>query len=119
MRREKFQSSAPILKAFPAVLLLLFLSAPLLESSDPPENIRSKVEAYIGALVRMGKFSGSVLIAQIRNVPVSKGYGMANYEHDVPNTPRTIFRIGSITKQFTVAAAMWLQERGMLKVDDP
>ncbi|MBM3294516.1 MAG: serine hydrolase [Candidatus Aminicenantes bacterium] len=67
----------------------------------------------------MGKFSGSVLIAQKGKVLVSHGYGMANHEHDIPNKPRTKFRTGYVTKQFTAAATLWLQERGMLKVDDP
>jgi CubicO group peptidase (beta-lactamase class C family) len=45
-----------------------------------------------------------------------QGYGMANREHDVPNTPETKFRIGSVTKQFTAAAALILQEQGKLDV---
>ncbi len=44
---------------------------------------------------------------------------MANYELNVPNTPQTVFRIGSITKQFTAMAIMMLQERGKLNVNDP
>ncbi|HEX9061257.1 MAG TPA: serine hydrolase domain-containing protein, partial [Clostridia bacterium] len=43
---------------------------------------------------------------------------MANYEHDVPNTPSTVFRIASLTKQFTAAAILKLQENGLLSVDD-
>ena len=44
---------------------------------------------------------------------------MANYELNIPNTPQTVFRIGSITKQFTAMAIMILQERGKLNVNDP
>jgi len=52
-------------------------------------------------------------------VPIlNKGYGMANYELSVPNTPETIFQIGSITKQFTAAAIMKLVDKGLLSVDD-
>jgi CubicO group peptidase (beta-lactamase class C family) len=43
---------------------------------------------------------------------------MANLEHDVPNTPRTKFRLGSITKQFAAMAIMQLEQKGKLKVDD-
>jgi CubicO group peptidase (beta-lactamase class C family) len=82
------------------------------------QNIESKVDEYVNAYMKMGRFSGSILIAQNGNVLVSKGYGMANYEHDVPNTPQTKFRLGSITKQFTSMAIMQLQEKGMLNVDD-
>lgn len=43
---------------------------------------------------------------------------MANLEHDVPNTPQTKFRLGSVTKQFTSMAIMQLQERELMNVDD-
>ena len=49
----------------------------------------------------------------------SKGYGFANLEWDIPNSPTTKFRLGSITKQFTAACILLLEERGKLKVDDP
>jgi CubicO group peptidase (beta-lactamase class C family) len=83
------------------------------------QNIESKVDEYVNAYMKMGRFSGSILIAQNGKVLVSKGYGMANYEHDVPNTPQTKFRLGSISKQFTSMAIMQLQEKGMLNVDNP
>ena len=44
---------------------------------------------------------------------------MANVELNVPNTPNTVFRLASITKQFTATAIMMLQERGKLNVNDP
>lgn len=43
---------------------------------------------------------------------------MANYELKVPNTPKTVFQIGSVSKQFTAMAIMQLQERGKLNVND-
>ncbi len=70
------------------------------------------------AAVKVNKFSGSVLVARDGKAIFSKGYGMANYEWDIPNTPQTAFRIGSLTKQFTSAAIMLLQERGKLNVSD-
>ncbi|WP_414582269.1 serine hydrolase domain-containing protein [Scytonema sp. PCC 10023] len=81
-------------------------------------NIEAKVNEYIDANVEVHKFSGSVLIVQKDKVLVSNGYGMANYELDVPNTPQTKFRLASITKQFTAMAIMQLQEKGLLNVDD-
>ena len=50
---------------------------------------------------------------------LSKGYGSANLEWDIPNSPSTKFRLGSITKQFTAACILLLEERGKLKVEDP
>ena len=65
------------------------------------------------------RFMGSVLVARGRDIVLSKGYGYANLEWDVPNTPNTKFRLGSITKQFTAASILLLEERGKLKIDDP
>jgi CubicO group peptidase (beta-lactamase class C family) len=61
---------------------------------------------------------GSVLLAKNGTVILAKGYGLANIELDVPNTPATLFRLGSITKQFTAAAVLQLQEKGTLNVSD-
>jgi CubicO group peptidase (beta-lactamase class C family) len=58
-------------------------------------------------------------VARGADVLVSKGYGMANLEWDVPNSPSTKFRLGSVTKQFTAASILLLEERGKLKVEDP
>ena len=50
---------------------------------------------------------------------VSKAYGLADLEHDVKNTPETIFEAGSVSKQFTAAAVLLLAREGKLSLDDP
>ena len=50
---------------------------------------------------------------------LDKGYGAADLEWDIANTPTTRFRIGSLGKQFTAAAILLLEERGRLKLTDP
>ena len=50
---------------------------------------------------------------------VSKAYGMANLEYDVPLTPNTIFEAGSVSKQFTAASVLLLQQDGKLSLEDP
>jgi CubicO group peptidase (beta-lactamase class C family) len=62
---------------------------------------------------------GSILVARDGKVLLSKGYGMANLELDVPNTPQTKFRLASVTKQFTAMAILLLQQQGKLNVQDP
>jgi CubicO group peptidase (beta-lactamase class C family) len=62
---------------------------------------------------------GTVLVAQEGKVLLDKGYGFANLEWEIPNTPTTKFRLGSVTKQFTAASILLLEERGKLKVEDP
>jgi len=106
-------------------LLLLSLAFVLMvswggaSSSEARDDIAAKVDAYMTAALKLKWFSGSVLLAKGGNVLVSKGYGMADYELDVPNTPKTKFRLGSVTKQFTAMAVMELQEKGLLRVEDP
>ncbi|MHB8164098.1 MAG: serine hydrolase [Methanoregula sp.] len=91
-------------------------SAPLI---GPDAVVSRNVEAYMTALAGAGRFSGTVLVARGDTVLLSKGYGMANEEFAVPNTPQTVFPIGSNTKQLTAAAIMKLQEQGKLNVTDP
>jgi len=98
---------------FTLITLLLFSVSCL------AQDIATKVDEYINAQTKLGAFSGSVLIAQGGKVLLSKGYGMANLELGVPNTPQTKFRLGSVTKQFTAMAIMQLQERGLLDVNNP
>ena len=82
-------------------------------------EIRTKVDEYMNAAVTVNGFSGSILVARNGQPVVSKGYGMANIELAAPNTPQTVFRLGSVTKQFTAMAIMILQEHGKLRVSDP
>jgi CubicO group peptidase (beta-lactamase class C family) len=64
-------------------------------------------------------FMGTVLVARGSEVLFSKGFGFADLEWDVPNAPNTKFRLGSVTKQFTAASILMLEERGKLSVSDP
>ncbi len=98
-----------------AILLVLSFS---FSSSASDQTLQDIVDEYFNACVKIGKFSGIVLIAKDGEILVNRGYGLANREHDVPNTPQTKFRLGSMTKQFTAAAIMQLQEQGKLNVED-
>ena len=77
------------------------------------------MEEVVQTYVRDKTFMGTVLVARGSDVILSKGYGSANLEWDIPNTPATKFRLGSITKQFTAASILLLEERGKLTLDDP
>ena len=49
---------------------------------------------------------------------LARAYGSANLEHDIPNTPETVFEAGSVSKQFTAAAIVLLARQGKLSLDD-
>jgi CubicO group peptidase (beta-lactamase class C family) len=76
------------------------------------------IDSALTSLVNSRDFSGSVLIARGDEVLFKKGYGYAVIEWEIPNAPDTVFRIGSITKQFTAMAVLKLQEAGLLDIDD-
>lgn len=99
-----------------AVTIALVL---LLTTIGRAQDPTPKFDEYLNAVSGQGRFTGSVLVARDGKVIVSKAYGLANVEFDVANTPQTKFRLGSITKQFTAAAILLLQERGKLTVQDP
>lgn len=122
--------AANLLIALVALNLLLVSYVPAQNVVAPPtrtnstqaastQQVVAKVDEYMNAAMRVNRFSGAVLVARDGQPVVSKGYGMANIELGVANTPQTVFRLGSITKQFTGMAIVLLQERGKLNVNDP
>jgi D-alanyl-D-alanine carboxypeptidase len=98
--------------------LLLFLLLGLVSFGGNAQEFASKADAHVGAYVSKKKFAGMVLVAKDGKPILRKGYGYANVEWEVPHTPDTRFRIGSITKQFTAMAILQLEEGGKLKTDD-
>src|SRR5581483_6837265 len=65
------------------------------------------------------KFMGSVLVAKGAHVIFQKSYGYANLEWQTPNVDDGKYRLGSITKQFTAACILLLEEQGKLSTNDP
>lgn len=61
----------------------------------------------------------SVAVSQKGELILAKGYGLANVELSVPATAETVYRTGSITKQFTSALIMQQVEAGKISLDDP
>jgi CubicO group peptidase (beta-lactamase class C family) len=98
-----------------ASLLFVLLWAGNALSQQP----RPKFDDHIQAYVHNGDFSGSVLIAKSGRVVFQKSYGMANYEWGIPNSEKTRFHIASVTKTFTAAAIVMLEQQGKLKLNDP
>jgi CubicO group peptidase (beta-lactamase class C family) len=78
----------------------------------------ARMDQVVQSYVNKGEFMGSVLVARGDQVLFSKGYGSANLEWNIPDQPSTKFRLGSLTKQFTAASVLLLEERGKLKTDD-
>jgi CubicO group peptidase (beta-lactamase class C family) len=77
-----------------------------------------KIDALMRQYVENRQFNGTVLVAESGKVIYKKGYGLANMEWNIPNTPDTKFRLGSVTKQFTAFLIMQLVDQGKLKVNE-
>jgi len=83
------------------------------------QNLAAKINAYLKPFVEENNFVGIIHISRGDSVLFQQGYGLANYELNVPNEPETRFHIASITKAFTAAAVLLLEERGKLSTSDP
>jgi CubicO group peptidase (beta-lactamase class C family) len=99
--------------------MLRYVLAILLLAANCFAQDTARMDEVVQSYVSSGQFMGSVLVAQDQDVLFSKGYGSANLEWNIPNSPTTKFRLGSITKQFTAAAVLLLEEQGKLKIEDP
>lgn len=79
----------------------------------------AEIDSIANVPVEAGRVAGmSVAVVQGNDTIVLKGYGYADLELDVPTPPRAVYEIGSLTKQFTAAAILLLQEQGKLSLED-
>src|ERR1051326_3505308 len=75
-------------------------------------------EKYTKAFVGPGPGCAAAVSLEGQTV-FEEPFGRADMEHNVPNTPQTIFKSGSVAKQFTAASLVLLQQEGKLSLDDP
>lgn len=92
----------------------LFLVPSLLIGQD----FNQKLDSYLQQRYERGEFMGTVLIAKNGKPVFEKSYGFANIEKQYPNNPQLKYLVGSMTKQFTAALILKLQETGKLSVND-
>jgi CubicO group peptidase (beta-lactamase class C family) len=98
--------------------ILILFSFLLLQSTS---FLRAdEVDAFVQQQMQKQRIPGlALLVVKDGQTLKSKGYGIANLEHQVPVKPETIFQSGSVGKQFTAAAVMMLVEEGKLALEDP
>lgn len=95
---------------------LAILAAATLHAEE--NSLASRIDPLFSS-VRADTPGAAVLVARDGKVLLAQGYGAADLEAGKPVTPATRFRIGSISKVFTAAAILKLQEQGKLRVNDP
>jgi CubicO group peptidase (beta-lactamase class C family) len=95
---------------------LTLLLAAILANANAAADFASRADAYLTKPRQEDEFSGAVLVATKGRVVFANCYGMANRELGVANTTNMIFRLGSVTKQFTAMCILILQEEHKLSV---
>jgi len=97
------------------IITYLLLLLPVLSFG---QSVTEKLDAYLTASADAGLFSGSALIVEKNNVILNKGYGYKDVLAKTRNDAHTIYQLGSITKQFTAAIILKLEEQKKLKIKD-
>src|SRR5882757_5092998 len=82
-------------------------------------SLERRIDALFARYTKPGSPGAVVAVAQGGEVEICKGYGLASIEHGVPIAPPTRFRIASVSKQFTVTAALMLAAEDKLELSDP
>src|SRR5664279_3048054 len=99
----------------------LFIIIPLIFSQCFRKNSSQDYLEYDNIMHEQFKADGPgavALVSKNNKVLYSKAFGMANMELEVPMDTGNVFRIGSITKQFTACAILKLAEEGKLSISD-
>jgi len=81
---------------------------------EPPET--KQVDAIFADLAKPGSPGCALAVARNGKIIYEKGYGLANIEENVSITPRSVFDIGSTSKQFTASSILLLEKQGKLSV---
>lgn len=104
------------------MIAALLLAASVVVSPSPAlaQGEAERIDAVVQQHMRgPGAVGLSVAVARGETLLYSRGHGFAELEFAANANDETMFRIGSITKQFTAAAILKLAERGKLMIDDP
>jgi CubicO group peptidase (beta-lactamase class C family) len=115
-----------VTSVLPSLLLLgqaMTLQVPALQSSPPVLMDHDELEAFVDSLIpqalERSQIPGAVFVlVKDREVVFAKGYGYADLErHSTVMAPKTLFRVGSVSKLFTATAVLQLRERGRVSLD--
>ncbi len=105
-------------------LLVCLLCVVLLQSPSiarqayPHTKETDQVDSLFVTWDKKGSPGAAIGIVKDGRIIYARGYGMANLEYDIPNTPQTVFRIGSTSKHFTAMGIALLIEQGRISPDD-
>ncbi len=84
-----------------------------------PEDVRRAVDEAVRAELGRGPHAGLGVGVLFGGQRLACGYGLRDVARGLPATPRTTWRVASITKSFTAVAVLQLVELGKLELDEP
>ncbi|HVQ10131.1 MAG TPA: serine hydrolase domain-containing protein [Allosphingosinicella sp.] len=95
------------------------VSVATLAAAAPPADLRARADAIVAAAFPADGPGGAVIISRGGETIYRAGRGLADVEARRPATPDSVFRLGSLTKQFTAAVVLQLVQEGRIALDDP
>ena len=104
-------------RSFIAALATLAVTASHADAQRP-DSLAKAVDAVFARWDRRDSPGCAVSVVRDGRVVHTRGYGMADLEHDIPITPTSVFYVGSDSKQFTAALIAMLAKDGVLSLDD-
>jgi CubicO group peptidase (beta-lactamase class C family) len=108
-----------MIRAVAVFAALLFAALPVLAAPLDPETISAIDATAADWLAKTGAPSASIAVVKDGKIAYVKAYGLARLDPDRPATTETRYPIDSISKQFTAAAMLILQQQRKLSLDDP
>ncbi len=99
--------------------ILLFIAVIAVFASAATPDKAEQIDKLLNKWHDIGLLNGVVLVADHDEIIYKRGFGYANFEWKIPNTPETRFRIGSVTKPFTATLILQQVQAGKIKLDAP
>ncbi len=100
-------------------ILLLLMYCPVMRSQPAnPQQFSKQVDRLFTGRIKASE-PGAALVVTVKGKPIFKNcYGLADLEHKIPITPKTMFNLASVAKQFTAFAILLLEKEGKIGLDD-
>ena len=102
----------------PILMITSILKITSTKAQSLPDSIVKKIDSLFTRWSKPGSPGCTIGVVRNDSLIYAKGYGMANLEYNIPNTPETIFHMASISKQFTAYSIILLAKAGKLQLDD-
>jgi CubicO group peptidase (beta-lactamase class C family) len=100
-----------------AVTAIITAAVPAEGQSRPPRDAR--IDSIFSQWDREDSPGCALGVVRDGRFVYERGYGMANLDYGIPNSPRMVYYVGSVSKQFTAASVVLLAAEGRIQLDDP